>query len=143
MKRVERAVLYFLEVKTQLSASLLQSLSTALYDRMTQSVYFDLQDVNPFATLHDQGKLKIFELLGEGKQVLIEANLTMGLALSEEEIDYLHQAFCKLNRNPTDVELMMFAQANSEHCRHKIFKADWIIDGLKQSSPLFSMIKNT
>ncbi len=78
---------------------------------------------------------------GQGRQALIDANLRLGLALAEDEIDYLQDAFTKLGRNPNDIELYMFAQANSEHCRHKIFNADWIIDGEQQPKSLFKMIK--
>jgi len=74
---------------------------------------------------------------------LVQADQEMGLALSDDEIDYLVDNFTAIGRNPTDVELMMFAQANSEHCRHKIFNADWVIDGVKQSHSLFSMIRET
>ncbi|MCV6004649.1 hypothetical protein OFO99_34970, partial [Escherichia coli] len=74
---------------------------------------------------------------------LEEANVSLGLALAEDEIDYLVENFTKLGRNPNDIELMMFAQANSEHCRHKIFNADWTIDGVDQEKSLFKMIKNT
>ncbi|MDM8620343.1 phosphoribosylformylglycinamidine synthase, partial [Escherichia coli] len=77
------------------------------------------------------------------RQALIDANLRLGLALAEDEIDYLQDAFTKLGRNPNDIELYMFAQANSEHCRHKIFNADWVIDGEQQPKSLFKMIKNT
>lgn len=82
-------------------------------------------------------------MLGQGRQALIDANLRLGLALAEDEIDYLQDAFTKLGRNPNDIELYMFAQANSEHCRHKIFNADWVIDGEQQPKSLFKMIKNT
>src|SRR5690606_17367745 len=82
-------------------------------------------------------------LMERGRAALVEANETLGLALSPEEIDYLAESFARLKRDPTDVELMMFAQANSEHCRHKIFNADWIIDGARQPKSLFQMIKNT
>jgi phosphoribosylformylglycinamidine synthase len=81
--------------------------------------------------------------LGQGKEALVKANNEFGFALSEQEIDYLVAAFTKLGRNPNDIELMMFAQANSEHCRHKIFGSEWTIDGEKQPLSLFQMIKNT
>jgi phosphoribosylformylglycinamidine synthase len=83
------------------------------------------------------------DVLGHGRTALEQANRTFGLALSEDEIDYLVNAFRSLQRNPTDVELMMFAQANSEHCRHKIFNAEFVIDGQKQDHSLFQMIRNT
>ena len=81
--------------------------------------------------------------LARGREALVAANTELGLALSDDEIDYLVTNFTALKRDPTDVELMMFAQANSEHCRHKIFNADWIIDGKKQPKSLFAMIRNT
>src|SRR5690606_13362719 len=79
----------------------------------------------------------------QGRDALVEANTTLGLALSEDEIDYLAESFTTLGRDPTDVELMMFAQANSEHCRHKIFNAQWVIDGQPQSETLFGMFRAT
>lgn len=92
---------------------------------------------------HQPTPVTSVDLLGQGRQALIDANLRLGLALAEDEIDYLQDAFTKLGRNPNDIELYMFAQANSEHCRHKIFNADWIIDGEQQPKSLFKMIKNT
>src|SRR4029077_13498598 len=83
------------------------------------------------------------DVLGHGRAALERANRELGLALSGEEIDYLADAFARLERNPTDAELMMFAQANSEHCRHKIFNASWTIDGEPQAKSLFAMIRNT
>ena len=83
------------------------------------------------------------DILGGGRDALVAANTDLGLALAEDEIDYLVESFQKLERNPVDVELMMFAQANSEHCRHKIFNASWTIDGEEQERSLFKMIKNT
>ena len=82
-------------------------------------------------------------MLGGGRAALEEANVTLGLALADDEIDYLVTNFTRLGRNPNDIELYMFAQANSEHCRHKIFNADWTIDGEQQPKSLFKMIKNT
>ncbi|MGK9518066.1 hypothetical protein O6467_25240, partial [Salmonella enterica subsp. enterica] len=82
------------------------------------------------------------DILGEGRSALEAANTKLGLALAQDEIDYLMNAFTSLGRNPTDIELYMFAQANSEHCRHKIFNADWVIDGQEQPKSLFKMIKN-
>jgi phosphoribosylformylglycinamidine synthase len=87
--------------------------------------------------------LESVDILSGGKNALLNANTELGLALSDDEIDYLVDAFNSVKRNPTDVELMMFAQANSEHCRHKIFNADWTIDGVEQDKSLFQMIKNT
>ena len=82
-------------------------------------------------------------MIGGGRDALVRANRDMGLALSDDEIDYLIESFAKTGRNPTDAELMMFAQANSEHCRHKIFNASWIIDGVPQERSLFGMIRET
>jgi phosphoribosylformylglycinamidine synthase len=87
--------------------------------------------------------LTCVDLLGGGRAALATANRELGLALAEDEIDYLTDCFTRLARNPTDVELMMFAQANSEHCRHKIFNADWVIDGVPQDRSLFAMIRHT
>ena len=99
-----------------------------------RSHLFDEQPAEPMAHV---------DVLGRGRQALEEANTTFGLALSGDEIDYLVTAFTGLKRNPTDVELMMFAQANSEHCRHKIFNAEFIIDGAQQPLSMFGMIRNT
>ena len=82
-------------------------------------------------------------LLARGRSAIVEANAALGLALAEDEIDYLDENFRRLGRDPTDVELTMFAQANSEHCRHKIFNADWWIDGARQPQSLFAMIRHT
>ncbi|EPX7646593.1 phosphoribosylformylglycinamidine synthase, partial [Escherichia coli] len=103
----------------------------------------DLDDAEQLFAHHQPTPVTSVDLLGQGRQALIDANLRLGLALAEDEIDYLQDAFTKLGRNPNDIELYMFAQANSEHCRHKIFNADWIIDGEQQPKSLFRMIKNT
>jgi phosphoribosylformylglycinamidine synthase len=114
-----------------------------LHDRMTEVV---LNDLDEAACLFSRAEPKPFlqvDVLNGGKPALVSANQSLGLALSDDEIDYLVESFQALQRNPTDVELMMFAQANSEHCRHKIFNADWIIDGESQSHSLFKMIRST
>ncbi|HHB12582.1 MAG TPA: phosphoribosylformylglycinamidine synthase, partial [Chromatiales bacterium] len=92
---------------------------------------------------HDPAPLRIIDLDDDPKAALERANREMGLALAPDEIDYLAESYAELGRNPTDVELMMFAQANSEHCRHKIFNANWVIDGRRQDRSLFDMIRNT
>ncbi|WP_119344646.1 phosphoribosylformylglycinamidine synthase [Facilibium subflavum] len=143
IKRVERGIVYYINSKSALSQLQLQALAELLHDRMTQSIYFSLDQINPFIDTHVKKDLQIINMLEEGQIALQNANKKLGLALSEDEITYLYNAFKALARNPTDVELMMFAQANSEHCRHKIFKADWVIDGQKQAYSLFDMIKNT
>ena len=150
IKRIERGVQYFVQVKTslfgagkKLSDNAKERLISVLHDRMTEMV---LQDISAASGLFKElnGKaLEFIDVLLGGKMALLDANLTLGLALSDDEIDYLVSAFTSAKRNPTDVELMMFAQANSEHCRHKIFNADWTIDGVKQDVSLFGMIKNT
>ncbi len=111
-----------------------------LHDRMTEGVY---QDVSDIFVHPDPAPYNSFDILAQGRSALEDANINMGLALSDEEIDYLYNYYSSVKRNPTDVELLMFGQVNSEHCRHKIFNADWIIDGEKQDKSLFAMIRNT
>lgn len=113
------------------------------HDRMTESVVTNWEAIAELLKEGAPSALQTIPLQEKGKAALEEANQTLGLALSSEEIDYLTQAYQSLERDPTDVELMMFAQANSEHCRHKIFKATWEIDGEKKLYSLFDMIRNT
>ncbi|NOU21788.1 MAG: phosphoribosylformylglycinamidine synthase, partial [Methyloglobulus sp.] len=142
VKRIERGIEYSIAAKGNLSDDVKKHLSALLYDRMTQTVCFGESDPDFFAE-HQPKPLQTVDVLGQGKDALVTANKQLGMALSEDEIDYLASNFKTLGRNPTDVELMMFAQANSEHCRHKIFNADWTIDGIKQAQSLFAMIRNT
>ena len=114
-----------------------------IHDRMTETVLSQLNDAERLFHHAEPAALRIVDVLGQGRDALIHANKNWGLALAEDEIDYLVENFTALNRNPSDVELMMFAQANSEHCRHKIFNASWIIDGKPQERSLFGMIRNT
>ncbi|NSL54614.1 phosphoribosylformylglycinamidine synthase [Uliginosibacterium aquaticum] len=114
-----------------------------LHDRMTESVLDSVDAAAGLFAHYAPQPLTSVDTLTGGRAALVVANTELGLALSEDEIDYLVENFTKVNRNPTDVELMMFAQANSEHCRHKIFNADWIIDGRKEEKSLFGMIKDT
>jgi phosphoribosylformylglycinamidine synthase len=114
-----------------------------LHDRMTESVLDSVDAAAGLFAHYAPQPLTSVDILSGGRAALEVANVELGLALSEDEIDYLVENFTKVNRNPTDVELMMFAQANSEHCRHKIFNADWIIDGRKEEKSLFGMIKDT
>src|SRR5699024_5688731 len=118
-------------------------LASLLHDRMTEAV-FD-QDFDGALIFQSQpgAPVKSIDVLAGGAAALEEANGRLGLGLAQDEIIYLEQAFSRLERNPTDVELIMFAQANSEHCRHKIFNADWIIDGVDQKHTLFDMIRAT
>jgi phosphoribosylformylglycinamidine synthase len=114
-----------------------------LHDRMTQTVFTTAEELNAiFASLPIKA-LQSIPVLEQGRAALLTINQQLGLALNDHEIDYLLTCFTQLKRNPTDVELMMFAQANSEHCRHKIFNASWVIDGEPQEKSLFQMIKNT
>ena len=110
---------------------------------MTESVMFDRVQAAGLFTELQGAPLQTIDVLRGGKAALERANTEFGLALAADEIDYLVNAFTQLKRNPTDVELMMFAQANSEHCRHKIFNADFTIDGVPQDKSLFAMIRNT
>ena len=141
--RVERGVAFYINAKSQLSSDELSALSSLLHDPMIESVVTDLNEAD--GLFREELPQALFEvpLLSEGKGALESANKELGLALSEDEIDYLVGAYNDLKKNPTDVELMMFAQVNSEHCRHKIFNADWIIDGESKEHSLFRMIRET
>ncbi len=138
VKRIERGIEYTLERETHLTAPL----TVLLHDRMTQTVLSGDTEPDLFAQ-HNPKPLQNVAVIEEGREALVKANAELGLALSEDEVDYLCDSFQNLDRNPSDVELMMFAQANSEHCRHKIFNADWTIDGVEQGQSLFGMIRNT
>ncbi|WP_332777847.1 phosphoribosylformylglycinamidine synthase [Polaromonas sp.] len=149
IKRIERITEYRLTLKsgffgkTALTDAQQSQVAALLHDRMTESVMFDrAQAFSLFTELHG-APLQTIDVLAGGKAALERANSEFGLALAADEIDYLVNAFTQLKRNPTDVELMMFAQANSEHCRHKIFNADFTIDGVPQDKSLFAMIRNT
>jgi phosphoribosylformylglycinamidine synthase len=143
VSRVERGVEYFIHSSAPLSLEELDLLSTMLHDRMTESVLPALSDATDMFSHAEPAPMTSVDVLGGGRAALVEANQTLGLALADDEIDYLVESFVELGRNPIDVELMMFAQANSEHCRHKIFNASWTIDGEEQERSLFKMIKNT
>ena len=142
VRRVERGTLYFLETSSPLGHDELESLGALLHDRMTESLWMDTLEPDLFGSATPR-PLRVVALGSDGCAALARANAEWGLALSAEEIDYLVRAFGKLGRDPTDVELMMFAQANSEHCRHKIFNADFIIDGAACPTSLFGMIRAT
>jgi len=143
VSRVERGVEYFIHSAVPLTTEELDLLSAMLHDRMTESVLSALSDAADLFSHAEPAPMTSVDVLGGGRAALVEANQTLGLALAEDEIDYLVDSFIELGRNPIDVELMMFAQANSEHCRHKIFNASWTIDGEEQERSLFKMIKNT
>ena len=121
--RLERGVAYYVEAASLTDAQL-NAVAAELHDRMMESVFASLQDAEKLFAHHQPAPVSSVDLLGQGRQALIDANVRLGLALAEDEIDYLQDAFSKLGRNPNDIELYMFAQANSEHCRHKIFNAD-------------------
>ncbi|MGU3413856.1 phosphoribosylformylglycinamidine synthase [Enterobacteriaceae bacterium C34A] len=142
IERLERGVAYYVEAST-LNEAQWSQVAAELHDRMMETVYDALQDAENLFAHHQPAPVASVDVQGQGRQALEEANQRLGLALAEDEIDYLFDAFTKLNRNPNDIELYMFAQANSEHCRHKIFNADWVIDGEQQPKSLFKMIKNT
>jgi phosphoribosylformylglycinamidine synthase len=142
--RLERGIAY----AVRLDGALLDdaqyvAAAELLHDRMTEAVLSDPEDAECLFRHAEPKPFMQVDVLGGGRPALVLANTDLGLALSDDEIDYLEESFQSLRRNPTDVELMMFAQANSEHCRHKIFNADWIIDGEPQTHSLFSMIRNT
>jgi len=138
--RIERAIEYI--VAGELSADAKQSIGHLIHDRMTQTI-FENEDGLDLFVHHEPKPLLSVSIIEQGREALVVANTELGLALSADEIDYLTTSFTELGRNPTDVELMMFAQANSEHCRHKIFNASWTIDGEEQAKSLFGMIRNT
>ena len=141
--RVERGTVYSLALKAPLTEEEAAQAAGVLHDRMTESVVArDFPTENLFVELEGRPMATV-ALVEEGRPALERANVEMGLALSPDEIDYLTDAFTKIGRNPTDVELMMFAQANSEHCRHKIFNARWTVDGEEREETLFGMIRRT
>jgi phosphoribosylformylglycinamidine synthase len=149
IKRVERVTEYRLQMhsgwlgKAALEPAQLAAIAGLLHDRMTESVVVQrAQAAQLFTELQPQ-PMEHVDVLGGGRAALQDANRRFGLALADDEIDYLVEAFGALQRNPTDVELMMFAQANSEHCRHKIFNAGFTIDGVPQDRSMFAMIRNT
>ena len=136
---IERYFGYFIN-KHFMSADLDLS---CLFDRMTQEVFFNAKEVTSSVTPPERKPLIHIDISKLAKDSLVKANQDLGLALSEEEINYLDHFYSSVQRNPTDAELMMFAQANSEHCRHKIFNAAWVIDSVTQTESLFDLIKKT
>ncbi|SFM10964.1 phosphoribosylformylglycinamidine synthase [Nitrosomonas communis] len=143
IERIERGVAFYIQHEMAFSKENRRAIEAIIHDRMTEAVFHSLSEA--VVLFHDVEPvpLKEINILEEDRTALVKANQTMGLALSPDEIDYLMDYFLNVRRNPTDVELMMFAQANSEHCRHKIFNADWIIDGEQKEQSLFSMIRHT
>jgi len=144
VKRLERGVAYYVSRGDRaLSDHELKQIAALLHDRMTEQVLESLEEAEGLFVSQEPAPMRQVDILGGGKAELERANSDWGLALAPDEIDYLVENFTALGRNPSDAELMMFAQANSEHCRHKIFNADWVIDGQEQEKSLFAMIRNT
>ncbi len=141
IQRLERGIAYY--VSGELSEADIQAAAALLHDRMTQLVLSQMEQAADLFSHAQPKPLTAVDVLGGGRAALEQANVQLGLALADDEIDYLVKSFNDLGRNPHDIELMMFAQANSEHCRHKIFNASWDIDGQSQEKSLFGMIKNT
>jgi phosphoribosylformylglycinamidine synthase len=143
VERIERGICYGLKFKAKVSGADVRTLGVLLFDRMTEALLDQGDDALALFETHKPARLNTVPLLEDGREALLQANTDLGLALSDQEIDYLVDSYAEFERDPTDVELMMFAQANSEHCRHKIFNASWIIDGESQDERLFGMIKST
>jgi len=145
VERIERGVAYRISTRegAPLAAGDRAAVLPLLHDRMTEAVFPALSDAARLFARVPPRPMESIELIGRGREAIVEANAALGLALSDDEIDYLAASFRDAGRNPTDVELMMFAQANSEHCRHKIFNADWTIDGKRAPLSLFAMIRRT
>jgi len=143
VRRVERGIVYTFTLAAGGAPDRRQcgALLPLLHDRMTETVLFDIEDTHALFRHAVPSPCTRIDVLGGGRDALVSANRDLGLALSADEIDYLLENFTALGRNPVDIELMMFAQANSEHCRHKIFNADWLIDGRAQGDSLFGMIR--
>jgi phosphoribosylformylglycinamidine synthase len=145
VERIERGIAFYVQKKdgARLTEDERRALLPLIHDRMTETVLADFEQADALFRHFEPQPLSSVDIIGQGSLALVAANREMGLALSPDEIEYLAENFTRIGRNPTDVELMMFAQANSEHCRHKIFNADWVIDGEKQPLSLFAMIRNT
>jgi phosphoribosylformylglycinamidine synthase len=143
VKRLERGVAYYIQTTATLTEAQLQQLKGLVHDRMMEVVFSEFEQASALFRKAEPAPLSSVDIITGGREALVKANIDMGLALADDEIDYLVTNFNQLGRNPNDIELYMFAQANSEHCRHKIFNADWTIDGEQQPKSLFKMIKNT
>ena len=143
VERIERGICYVIHGLSRLDSGRLSELRSLLHDRMVESVLADTALLTQLFQNAQPAQFNRVAILERGHAALREANEQLGLALAEDEIDYLVEAFQDLNRDPSDIELMMFAQANSEHCRHKIFNASWTIDGADCEHSLFGMIRHT
>ncbi|VFP81686.1 phosphoribosylformylglycinamidine synthase [Candidatus Erwinia haradaeae] len=140
--RIERGKAFYIKSR-KLNQTEWNYLVSKLYDRMIEASFTNFQNIKQLFIQNKPAPMQYIQILEKGRTALDQANISLNLLLSEEEIQYLMTAFTNLRRNPTDIELYMFAQANSEHCRHKIFNAHWCIDGKIQSKSLFDMIQNT
>lgn len=143
IRRIERGIAYFIHSDSELTMEEWDMVVPYIHDRMTQAVIDEVADAEILFRNNDPAPLMTIDVSGDSQLALHQANSRLGLALSDDEIDYLVGSYAELHRNPTDVELMMFAQANSEHCRHKIFNANWVVDNRSQDKSLFSMIRTT
>ena len=143
VRRIERGTAYLLHLPRELDIAQKQAARRCLYDRMTEALLPTPEAADQLFAASEPRQLALVDILAGGELALESANIELGLALAADEISYLVDSFRTLGRNPSDVELMMFAQANSEHCRHKIFNASWTVDGLPQPHSLFDMIRNT
>ncbi len=145
IRRIERGTVYYVDSTNgdEITTKDLILLKSLIHDRMIEQVISESEEAEALFEAHTPAPVRQVDILGGGKEELEKANTEWGLALAADEVDYLVENFTALGRNPSDAELMMFAQANSEHCRHKIFNADWIIDGETKDRSLFSMIRNT
>ena len=141
--RLERGTAWYLQADKEITARIFENIKPMIHDRMTEDVIKNVEEAKALFQEMQPVDLVYIDVMKNGKRALEEANISMGLALSKNEINYLYENFMKMNRNPTDVELMMFAQTNSEHCRHKIFNAEWTIDGEKMQQSLFDLIRAT
>ena len=143
IKRLERGIAFYIETEQALTDGQVDTIKSRIHDRMVETVLDTLDQASVLFEHNEPAPMTTVDVLGQRRDALVAANTDLGLALADDEIDYLLESFDTLQRNPTDVELMMFAQANSEHCRHKIFNASWTIDSSEQPLSLFKMIKNT
>jgi phosphoribosylformylglycinamidine synthase len=140
VKRIERGIAYYVDATKPIKQN---SIAKLLHDRMVEAVLSTPEEAEVLFKTTEPKPVQVIDVLGGGQEVLERANEELVLALAPDEIEYLYNSYQNLGRNPTDAELMMFGVVNSEHCRHKIFNADWEIDGKKQPKSLFQMIKNT
>jgi phosphoribosylformylglycinamidine synthase len=141
--RIERGVSYQVQLERTLTPQETEQLKTLLHDRMTETVLDTPEQAHRLFEERPPQALVTVNILTGGRAALVSANRSMGLALAEDEVDYLVNLFTGMGRNPTDAELLMFAQANSEHCRHKIFNAAWTMEGEEQPQSLFQMVRTT